>query len=82
MELYKDILCKILEMEEFEILFPKWKMKAEEMMELKCYCALREIKHILEDDRLEDTECFERIEKIICVFEEMGSGIQNRHDFG
>ena len=82
MELYKDMLHRILETEEFEILLPKWNMTMEEMMEMKCYQALNEIKKILEDDTLEDAECFESIEKIITVFEKIGSGIQDRHDFG
>ncbi|MBQ7757813.1 hypothetical protein [Anaerotignum sp.] len=82
MELYRDILYRILEFEEFEILLPKWKMNVEEMMEMKCYQALQEIKKILEDDELDDAECFESIEKIICVFEKLGSGINERHDFG
>ena len=51
-------------------------------MEMKCYQALQEIKKILEDDELDDAECFESIEKIICVFEKLGSGINERHDFG
>ena len=82
MELYRDMLYRILESEEFEILLPKWKMNVEEMMEMKCYQALQEIKKILEDDELDDAECFESIEKIICVFEKLGSGINERHDFG
>lgn len=82
MELYRDMLHRILETEDFEILLPKWKMSAEEMMEMKCYQALKEIKRILEDDELEDAECFESIEKIISVFEALGSGIDERHDFG
>lgn len=82
MELYRDILYRILESEEFEILLPKWKMNVEEMMEMKCYQALQEIKKILEDDELDDAECFESIEKIISVFEKLGSGIKERHDFG
>lgn len=82
MELYRDMLCRILETEEFEILLPKWDMKVEEMMEMKCYQALQEIKRILEDDELNDEECFESIEKIIAVFEKLGSGIHERHDFG
>ena len=82
MELYRDILYRILESEEFEILLPKWKMNVEEMMEMKCYQALQEIKKILEDDELNDAECFESIEKIISVFEKLGSGIKERHDFG
>ena len=82
MELYRDMLYRILESEEFEILLPKWKMNVEEMMEMKCYQALQEIKKILEDDELDDAECFESIEKIISVFEKLGSGIKERHDFG
>ena len=82
MELYRDMLYRILETEEFEILLPKWNMKVEEMMEMKCYQALQAIKRILEEDELEDEECFDRIEKIISVFETLGSGIYDRHDFG
>lgn len=82
MELYRDMLCRILETEEFEILLPKWKMSVEDMVEMKCYQALQEIKRILEDDERSDGECFESIEKIIAVFEALGSGINERHDFG
>ncbi len=82
MELYRDMLCKILESEEFEILLPKWKMNVEEMIEMKCYQALNEIKNILEDETLNDRDCFESIERIISVFEKLGSGINERHDFG
>lgn len=82
MELYRDMLCKILESEEYEILLPKWNMNAEQMMEMKYYQALQEIKRILEDEEQEDVECFEHIEKIIAVFEKLGSGVHGRHDFG
>lgn len=82
MELYRDMLCRILESEEYEIILPRWKINVEEMMELKCYQALNEIKKILEDESLDDIDCFERIEKIIAVFEKLGSGIHERHDFG
>ncbi len=82
MTLYYDMLCKILETEEFEIFLPKWNMKAEEILEIKSYQALNEIKKILENDSLDDFECFDRIEKIISVFEMIGSGITGRHDFG
>ena len=57
MELYRDILCEILESEEFEIMLPKWKMKVDEMIEMKCYHAIEEIKKILEEDTLNDAEC-------------------------
>ena len=53
-----------------------------EIFDTVCYRALKKIKAVLEDDTLEDAECFERIEKIVCVFEEIGFGCEGRHDFG
>ena len=46
------------------------------------YQALNQIKLILEDDRLDDPECFWKIEQIVRVFEELGSNAGTRHDFG
>ncbi|MGI6261134.1 MAG: hypothetical protein ACOYJR_04765, partial [Acutalibacteraceae bacterium] len=37
---------------------------------------------ILKDDCLNDAECFTKIEKIVCLFEESGVGCGSRHDFG
>lgn len=51
-------------------------------MEMRCYEALRKIKNILEDESLTDTVCFQKIEEIIKVFEEIGSDGGSRHDFG
>ena len=55
---------------------------AARIVELECYQALRSIKAVLEDESLSDPECFYAIEKIICIFEQMGSGGGTRHDFG
>lgn len=52
------------------------------LLDSACYMALKEIKSIVEDDSLEDEECFMRIEKIVCLFEKLGSNGGNRHDFG
>ncbi len=82
MELYRDILRQILEREEFEIFLPKQKMQASEMIEMNCFYALQEIKEVLENEKLSDRECFDSIERIITVFEKIGSGIHGRHDFG
>lgn len=41
--------------------------------------ALKDIHNILSDNSLSDFEC---IEEIISVFEKIGSGGGNRHDFG
>ena len=82
MELYKEIIVKILEQEDIHITFPNLKINPSEIVEMKCYKALQKIKAIIEDDSLEDSECFMKIEAIVCLLEQLGSDGGNRHDFG
>ena len=82
MELYKEILAKLLEKEEMIIVFPGLTATPAELIEIESYKALQEIKAILEEDSLEDRECFMKIEDIVCVFEGIGSDGGHRHDFG
>ena len=83
MELFQEILCHVLANEKAQVALPGLtNTDAAKILELECYKALRKIKAILEDDSLEDSECFDRTPKIICVFEELASGCGNRHDFG
>ena len=42
---------------------------------------LKQIKAIIEDDSLEDPECFQKIEEIVNTFEMFGSDGGSRHDF-
>ena len=73
-----------------EILLEKWKEHSicftaescEKIVEQESYKALQKIKAVLEDDSLDDPECFMKIERIIRIFEEIGSDGGNRHDFG
>lgn len=81
MNLYQEILREILENEKIEVTFPNLNITAKEIVEMKCYQALEEIKGILENDKLEVKECFEKIEEIVCVFERLGSNGGSRHDF-
>ena len=75
-ELYQEILLhKLLHSEE-------WAVSVEQIVANECYQALQKIKAVLEDDNLDDTECFSRIEKIVQFFEEIGSDGGFRHDFG
>ena len=55
---------------------------ASEIVNLECYKIILEIKAVIEDDSLDDPECFEKIEEIITVFEKHGLGCDFRHDFG
>ena len=56
--------------------------KGRQIVKMDCDKALQAIKVILEDHTLADRECFEKIVQIICVFEDFGSMVEGRHDFG
>ena len=77
---YNLILLKILEKENIEIYFPNLINTPVEIVESECYKTLKK-KILLKMDTLEDKECFMRIEGIVNLFEEMGSGCGTRHDF-
>lgn len=82
MKLNADILAHYLAREDAQIIFPQLKLNAEEIAQLECYQILCRIQQIVRDDTLEDRECFERIERIICALEEIGGNGGSRHDFG
>lgn len=80
MERYKEILIRALEREETRVRFPQLTIDPEKVVERRGCQALLEIREILDD--LDEEECFLRIEKIVRVFEKLGSGGGGRHDFG
>ena len=47
-----------------------------------CFQAMQEIREIIRNDAFTDVECIHRIEKIVTVFERIGSDGGTRHDFG
>lgn len=51
------------------------------LMKERCVQTLKEIRNILDDDTLEDPECFRRIERIVEVYEALGADAGSRHDF-
>jgi len=78
MELYKEILAKVIEQQKIAVTFPDLQMSASEIVEMQCYRALEKIKTIIEDDSLSEFMC---IEEIVRVLEEIGSNGGTRHDF-
>ena len=82
MELNIEILAHFLSQQNAQIIFPGLRYNAKEIVELQCYQTLSKIQKILHDETLDDTECFQRIEEIICEFEAIGSSGGYRHDFG
>ena len=81
MELWKELLAQALSEEEAVITFPQLRLDAAAIVEGQCYQALKQIKEILEDTRLEDSDCFLKIESIISTLEILGSDAGSRHDF-
>ena len=81
-ELFEEIIRKKWEKRFSDILVPNEQWENAILVEMECYRALKQIKAIIEDDSLDDPECFFKVEKIVCVFEGIGSNGGNRHDFG
>ena len=61
--------------------FPELSFSVEELLEMRCYEALRKIKAVLEDESLTDAACFQKIEEIIIIFGETGGEGGGRPDF-
>lgn len=78
MELFEEILLHHLKKNQGAQGFPA---DPQALVHDTAYQALNAIRLILERDALEDPECFRRIEKIVRVFERIGSGCGTRHDF-
>ncbi len=82
MDLYKEILISALAREESYISFPRFDGNLEKLFEKECYKIIQKIKEILNDDSLDDKECFERIERLVKEFENLNCSDLSRHDFG
>lgn len=54
----------------------------EDMVEMRCCELVKEIHAVLGDDTLDDPSCFQRVEKIVSLYERLGPGGGSRHDFG
>ena len=80
MELYEEILIHLLKRD--PAVHIQSATQLSDLITQTCYQTLKKIKAIIEDDSLDDPECFYKIEQIVCAFEEIGSDGGNRHDFG
>ncbi len=82
MDLYHELLAHMLANEELHITFPNLQIPTKNLIHDACYNALCEIKSVLENDDLSDPECFDRIEEIVRIYEQLGTSCAGRHDFG
>ena len=60
---------------------PQLEAEISKILEIKACRMLSEIQQILADDEIDDKDCFEKIEKIIGIFEKNGCDFGARHDF-
>ncbi len=81
MELYAEILAQALTNGDIQVILRGLDCDVLQVVEKKCYLTLLKIKSIVDDDRLDDPECFMRIEEVVCALEELGC-YTTRHDFG
>ena len=77
MELYEEILLHCSKTGKICL-----DINTEDLVHDIAYQSMKKIKLILEQDQLDDRECFWRIEEVVRVFEEIGSDGGSRHDFG
>ena len=82
MELYEEILANTLADVIVQHLKNDEGPALKQHIEGICYKTLEKIKAIIQDDSLNDAQCFMKIEEIVCAFEEIGSSGGSRHDFG
>ncbi len=80
MDLIYELLISYLKGEKNKKAFTK-EIYFEQIIEKECYKVLNKVKAIIQDENLEDAECFDKIEQIICLFESCGIDSGTRHDF-
>lgn len=83
MDLYFDMLARLIREKKVEVVFPDLPKNPRELMELiemRSYKALCEIQEILKTECYSDEDCVMKIEEIVCKFEEIGSNCGIRHD--
>ena len=82
MDIFYQIFLSALKNQQSQVIFPDLSVSPAELVEMQCYAAVQKIRKILADKSLEDPECFQQIEEIVCTLEELGLSGGGRHDFG
>lgn len=82
MDEFFQILAHAVKNGKLKISFPNTRLTPEEIVEMKCYAALCQIRRIIADASMDDSECFYKIEQIISTLETAGLDAGGRHDFG
>ena len=73
MDLYQDILLKIIKDTEIHVISAQGSTSIDNVLESKCYKSLEKIQAIIKDDRLEDETCLKKIGGSVCHSAKPGS---------
>ena len=65
MTLYEELLWNCLQNAPVEVTFPNLSIHPNELVEMKCFQAIEEIRDILEDKKLTDQKCAMQIRYLI-----------------
>ena len=82
LDLFKAVFTQALITGDIQVSFSGIDGTVAEVIEGKCYQALEKIKAVIQNNSLDDPECFAKIEEIVLVLESIGSDGDTRHDFG
>ena len=80
MALYEELFADICAKNRVHLSFPDLDVDLETLTEQTRYQLLLEIQKVIQDDSLDDPECFIRIEKIVTLFGRHGLSAGSRHD--
>jgi len=81
MELCEEMVLHELREQAIKLVLPNIRLDAVCLVEMRSYKTLEDIRRILDDETLDDPSCFMKIERIVQVYEAMGSDGGCRHDF-
>ncbi len=71
MELYEDILAAQIKGGRIPVEITVSPEVVRQIVSLECYQALRQIRAILSDPELSDTDCLRKLEEVLAVFQEL-----------
>lgn len=80
MELYNEMLMKLLDHKKIEVSIPALEVDPYQFVDMKSYQTLKRIHEILKCEAYSDEDCVDLIEEIICEFEQLGTHCGLRHD--
>ena len=76
MNLYTDLLAKILSNSEVQVTFPNLNIDPIHLIDMTSYRMLEGIKDIIEDDSKGNYECFMKIRRIVKLYRKYGCEIK------